>query len=81
MELFLTLPDIKPQAIFPYANSRVLIFDKKYVHAYQLHQNSNPTHLGTGKTKKIQPFSIAICKNTAIVGGINFSYMLNEPNS
>ena len=51
----------------------------KYLHLYQLHPHKNPILLGKGKTKKIEVFSMAFMKTTAIMGGINYSYMMNEP--
>ena len=58
---------------------KVVLFEYKYHFVYQLFTFKNPQLLGKAKTKKIEPFTVAFKKKTALFGGINYSSMLNEP--
>lgn len=58
---------------------KVILFEYKYFYVYQLFSFKNPHLYGKAKTKKIEPYTVAFKKKTALFAGINYSSVLNEP--
>jgi hypothetical protein len=57
---------------------KVILFEHKNIHIYEMATNKTPVLLSKLKLKQMEPFSADFKKTTAVLGGINYSVVLNN---
>ena len=78
LENFLTL-ESEAQGLETLGGEKVLVFKRKYIEVYQIFSFKNPELYSRVKVKKFEPYCLAFKGKDILMGGINYSPILNKP--